>query len=117
MTIEELVRDWFAKWESGDYLDLPLSDDFSHTSPYGTISGKEVYLEIAGSNRDKFLGNEFEFHDEIFEGERACIRYKITNPAFAMEVTEWLYAENGLLKEIVSYYNVDQGPLTLDKDQ
>ena len=46
MTVEALVKDWFEKWEEGDFLNLPLAAQFKHTSPFGTIEGKENYLSI-----------------------------------------------------------------------
>ncbi len=53
MEIRELVQVWFDKWKTGDYLNIPVSDNFKHTSPYGTIDGKEAYLKIVEANKDK----------------------------------------------------------------
>lgn len=41
MELNRLVKKWFDKWEEGDYLHLPISEDFKHTSPFGTINGKK----------------------------------------------------------------------------
>jgi len=46
MNTEALVKDWFAKWQHGDYLHLPLTEDFKHTSPFGITEGKQVYLDL-----------------------------------------------------------------------
>ena len=48
MTPGELVKVWFERWESGDFHDLPITEDFRHTSPFGTIEGKKAYIEIGG---------------------------------------------------------------------
>ncbi len=61
MDAKTLVREWFDKWDQGDFLNLPLADDFKHTSPFGTIDGKEVYLNLVKENQDKFLGYKFTF--------------------------------------------------------
>lgn len=114
MNIRELVRTWFGKWEEGDYLGLPLAEDFRHTSPYGTIEGKEAYLDLVSSNTDKFLNNTFEFHDEFFGENRACVRYTVRQGDFSQDVSEWLYEKNGLLAEIVSYYNI-KGEISSDR--
>ncbi len=103
-----LIDDWFDKWERGDFLSLPLDKDFKHTSPFGTIDGKEAYLNLVKQNRDKFLGHRFTFHDKIIDGARGCVRYTTQQEDFAMDVSEWIYVEEGLIKEIISYYHVGE---------
>lgn len=107
MDIRELVQIWYGKWETGDYLNIPVANNFKHTSPYGTIDGKETYLKIVEANKDKFLDNQIEINDEIYEGDRACVRYTITQGDFSMEVSEWLYKGEDLIEEIISYYNIE----------
>ena len=107
MMSKTLVKLWFQKWETGDFLNLPITDDFTHTSPYGTISGKANYVELVEANKDKFLGHQFELHDELYEGTRACVRYTAIQANFKLEVSEWYKIEAGLIKEIVAYYNIE----------
>lgn len=104
--VEELVNTWFKLWDSGDFMQLPLADNFSHTSPYGTINGKKAYLDLAASNKDMFLGNTFEIHDQIFSDKNACVRYTMRSKTGSLEVTEWFYEKDGLIDRIVSYYNL-----------
>ena len=75
MTTEELVKLWFQLWEKGDFLNLPITENFKHTSPFGTIDGKEAYLNLVQVNKDKFLGYTFAIHDAIYEIDRVCVRY------------------------------------------
>jgi hypothetical protein len=103
-----LVRKWFEKWESGDFLNLPISENFKHTSPFGTIEGKNTYLRLVEANKDKFLGYRFELHDEIYDKDRACVRYTAIQGEFILEVSEWYYSKNGLIDEIVSYYHIGE---------
>lgn len=114
MDIQALVQTWFEKWETGDYLEIPVADNFKHTSPYGTIEGKKAYLKIVEANKDKFLDNHIEIKDEIYEDDRACVRYTITQGDFTMEVSEWLYKEDEQIKEIISYYNI-KGEISEDR--
>ena len=107
MQSEALVKQWFQYWENGDFQDLPLAEDFSHTSPYGTISGKKNYMEIVQMNREKFLGHRFEIHDAIYREEVACVRYTAIKEDFKLDVSEWHYIKNGLIQEIVAYYNIE----------
>ena len=114
MGIKELVHLWFEKWETGDFLNLPISDNFRHTSPYGLIIGKKDYVELVESNKDKFLGHRFEIHDKIYSEGKACIRYTAVQDDFRLEVSEWHYEKNGLIEEIVAYYNIE-GEISEDR--
>ncbi len=108
MDLKELINSWFSKWEEGDFYNLPITENFKHTSPFGTIDGKKQYISLVEANKDKFLGYRFELHDEIFEKEKACVRYTATQGDFTLDVSEWYYAENGLIERIVSYYHIGE---------
>ena len=104
---QALVTEWFNIWDRGDFENLPLTEDFTHSSPYGTISGKANYLALVEPNKDKFLGNRIELQDEMYGDRRAAVRYMIHNPAFSMEVSEWLYTRDGLISRVHAYYNIE----------
>lgn len=108
MKSKELVGTWFEKWESGDFVNLPLSDNFKHTSPFGSIEGKEQYIELVRANKDKFLGYKFEILDAVYETNKAGIRYKARQGDFSLDVSEWHYMENGLIIEIIAYYHIGE---------
>ena len=63
MNAKQLINRWFDQWEKGDFHNLPVTDDFRHTSPFGTIEGKKEYQKLVEKNREKFLGYRFEIHD------------------------------------------------------
>ncbi len=107
MELKKLVKEWFAKWETGDFLELPISENFRHTSPYGTIDGKKQYIDLVEANKDKFLGHRFKLHDELYSENRACIRYTAIQGDFTLEVSEWHYSNKGFIEEIVAYYNIE----------
>ena len=106
--IKELVNKWFEKWEEGDFLDLPISENFKHTSPFGTINGKKQYISLVEANKDKFLGYRFEIHDEIYDIDKACVRYTATQGDFVLDVSEWYLMKNNLIEAIVSYYHIGE---------
>lgn len=108
MSIEILVNDWFRKWESGDFRNLPVDENFRHTSPFGTIEGKDAYLNLVEANQDKFLGYKFDIHDRIFNGDSACVRYTAKQEDFVLDASEWYYAKNGLIEEIIAYYHIGE---------
>ena len=108
MDSKALVTTWFEKWEQGDFYNLPVSDNFKHTSPFGTIPGKRKYLELVEANKEKFLGHRFEIHDQIFNSHKACVRYTAIQGDFKLDVSEWYYIKNGLIEEIIAYYHIGE---------
>lgn len=114
MDIKKQVNNWFKKWEEGNFLDLPISEHFRHTSPYGTINGKMAYINLVKANKDKFLGYRFQIHDEIYNKDRACVRYTAIQGSFHLEVSEWYFFKADLIEEIVSYYNIE-GEISNDR--
>ena len=109
MDSEAIVKDWFQKWQRGDYLNLPVAETFKHTSPFGTIDGRKEYLDLIRNNEDKFLGYSFDIHDGLYESERACVRYTARQGKhFTLDVSEWYYLKEDLIEEIVSYYHIGE---------
>jgi predicted enzyme related to lactoylglutathione lyase len=106
---EYLIQEWFEKWEKGSFFDLPISEDFKHTSPFGTIEGKKAYIDLVNKNQDKFLGYSFEILDDIYETDKACVRYIARQGRdFKLNVSEWYYIKDNLIHEIVSYYHIGE---------
>ncbi len=109
MNTKAIVKDWFNKWEEGRFRDLPLTDNFRHTSPFGTIEGKDTYLNIVEENKDKFLGQKFEIHDGFYGEAHACVRYTARQGAdFSLDVSEWYYFKGELIDLIVAYYHIGE---------
>ena len=108
MQTELLVKKWFELWEKGDFLKLPVTDAFRHTSPFGTIEGKTAYFELISRNRDKFLNYTFEIHDALYGDRNACVRYTAIQDDFELDVSEWYYIKNNLIDEIIAYYHIGE---------
>ena len=108
MKSNSLVKNWFDKWGEGDFLNLPITENFKHTSPFGTINGKKAYLNLVEENKDKFLGYRFEIHDEIYNEEKACVRYTAIQGNFRLDVSEWYYFNNDLIEKIIAYYHIGE---------
>lgn len=109
MDSKKLVTTWFQKWNEGDFMNLPVSENFKHTSPFGTIDGKNTYLNLVKENKDKFLGYVFEIHDTVYEEGKACVRYTAKQgDDFQLDVSEWYYIKDGLIEEITAYYHIGE---------
>lgn len=108
MNSKNIVRQWFENWQSGDYRHLPITENFRHTSPFGTIEGKKAYMDMVDANKEKFLGYQFEIHDELYEKDRACVRYTAIQDDFMLDVSEWYYLNNNQIETIISYYHIGE---------
>lgn len=106
--IQLTVHQWFDCWSSGNFHNIPVTDNFQHTSPYGIISGKKKYLDLVELNLDKFLGYKFEIHDGLYQDDTACVRYTARKKDFELQVSEWYRTEKNLIKEIFAYYSIPE---------
>ena len=106
MDIKSLIHTWFDLWEKGDFLNLPISQNFQHTSPFGTISGKEAYITLVENNKDKFLGYQFDIKEHLFDTTKACVRYQANKNDFSLDVSEWYYIKDNLITEIIAHYHI-----------
>ena len=104
--VRALIDAWFENWACGDYKNLPISEGFTHTSPFGIIEGKAAYIELVNKNKEKFLGYRFIRHDEIYEQNKACVRYTAIQNDFALDVSEWYYIKNNLIEAVIAYYHI-----------
>lgn len=103
------VSNWFDCWNSGDIDALPITDDFSHRSPFGEISPKSQYMEIVNQNRDQFLGNRLTILKSIVDGDNVCVQFRQTrdnDPDFEMTVCEWYQLQGDKIQAIESFYNI-----------
>ena len=103
------VAKWFACWNSGAVDELPITDDFRHTSPFGTIETKSRYLEIVNRNRESFLGKKLTVLKQIDDGSSVCVQFRQTredDPEFEMIVCEWYGLDGDQITEIESFYNI-----------
>lgn len=108
MHSKSLIQEWFQCWRSGNFYNIPVTENFQHTSPFGTIEGKENYLKLVEKNRDKFLGYEFEIHDGIYENDKACVRYTGKQGDFSLDVSEWYYCKDNLIEKIIAHYHIGE---------
>lgn len=108
MNSKDLIRAWFKKWEDGDFYNLPISENFKHTSPFDVIRGKKEYIKLVEANKDKFLGYRFEIHDEIYDKGKACVRYTAIQGDFRLDVSEWYYTKDDAITEIIAYYHIGE---------
>lgn len=107
-TIHPIVQKWINCWRTGNIEDLPITDDFCHTSPFGVIDSKAKYLDIVGKNKKDFLGNQLIVLKQIQQGNSVCVQFeqKNANTGLDMMVCEWYELQDNKIKAIRSFYNI-----------
>jgi hypothetical protein len=108
MELKTLINMWFQNWETGDFINLPITENFCHTSPFDKISGKKDYLNLVETNKDKFLGYRFKRHDEMYDKKKACVRYTAIQNEFILDVSEWYYIKGELIEAVIAYYHIGE---------
>lgn len=104
----KLVDGWFNAFRDKDISKLELTEDFTHTSPYGVINGRQAYLDLVKGNAEAFFSPVLEVLDVIGDGDKFAARYLVNNnPA-----CDCFYIRNGQIAEIFSYYHVGEKPVT-----
>lgn len=100
----EIARTWLEAWDTGDLGLLALTENFVHTSPFGRIEGREEYLRIVEPmSRASTVG--ITVKDVIEDGDRAVIAYELETTAGKVEACDWIYVEDGRIREIRAYYD------------
>ena len=100
----QLAMDWINAWITGDLSLLKLAEDFSHTSPFGTLEGRKHYLDTIIPAYEQNVA-EIEFQEIIADENRAVLRFLAKGPDGVTPTTEWIYCSDGVIKSIVSYYS------------
>ncbi|MGA7303265.1 MAG: nuclear transport factor 2 family protein [Rhodothermales bacterium] len=101
---ERLARAWIEGWIAGTPDDIPLAEDFTHSSPFGVVKGREKYLEwvkpLAAQNVVslkiiKTLGVDRE----------AVIWFEMESPNGLVPSCDWVETKDGEIVAIQSFYD------------
>lgn len=110
-----LARTWLRAWDTHDLSLLRLAPDFVHTSPFGRIEGAEEYLRIVEPMSRKSV-SRIRVRDVIEGEDRAAITYYLETPKGTVEACDWVFVENGLIREVNSYYDSVTNRAALEAD-
>ena len=114
----ELARTWLLAWESHD-MDLLrsiLTPDFVHTSPFGRFEGSEDYLRVVEPmSRKSVIG--IRIRDVIGSDDRAAVAYELETPAGTVESCDWIYVEDGRIREVNAYYDSTTNRAALEQGE
>lgn len=106
----KIVDTWFDAFRNKDISKLELTEDFVHTSPFGEIRGRQVYLDLVRENSEAFFSPTIKILDVFECGDKFAVRYLVDeNPA-----CDCIYVRNGQISNIYSYYHVGDKPVLYD---
>lgn len=101
-----LVEAWFEAFRVKDMSVVALAEAFTHTSPFGVVQGRQVYLDMVVANADAFFGNPLTLIDIFGEGDKFAARYLVGE----MAACDCFYIRDGEIAEIYSYYHMGEVP-------
>ncbi len=102
-----VVDAWFDAFRKKDLALLQLAEDFVHTSPYGEIQGRDVYLDLVRENTEAFFSPKLDIQDVLECGDKFAVRYLVDgNPA-----CDCIYVRKGQISKIYSYYHLGEKPV------
>ena len=103
-TAEQLARVWIDRWNKGKPDQIPLAPEFTHSSPFGVVSGRDKYLEwvkplaaknVTSLNVLKTLG----------DGNEAVIWFEMMTPNGLVQCCDWVQAKDEEIVAITSFYD------------
>jgi ketosteroid isomerase-like protein len=101
-----LARGWIEAWIAMDieWLRNALAPDFVHTSPFGRLEGRDAYLEAVVPLARKSV-QRLEIVHVVATGDQAAIWFENETRAGVVPSCDWVRVEDGLIKEIRSFYD------------
>jgi len=102
----KLVDAWFDAFREKDISILELAVDFVHTSPFGEIKGRQVYLDLVRENSEAFFSPTIKILDVFECGDKFAVRYLVNEN----QACDCIYIHDGQISKIYSYYHVGEKP-------
>lgn len=101
-----LARGWIEAWVRMDlaWLREHLAPEFVHTSPFGRLEGRDHYLETVEPMVRKSV-QQLVIREVVAEGDRAAIWFENRTPAGTFGSCDWIFVEDGRIREIRSFYD------------
>lgn len=102
----ELAAGWIEAWMRMDleWLKERLAPDFVHTSPFGRLKGRDTYLETVAPMARKSV-QKLTIKNLISSGNQAAVWFENQTPRGTIPSCDWILVEDGLIKEIQSFYD------------
>ncbi len=103
-TAEQLARAWIDGWNAGKPEDIPLASNFTHSSPFGIIQGREKYLATVKPMAAQNV-TTLTVLRTISEADQCAIWFEMGTPNGVVQVCDWVETERQMIKCITSFYD------------
>jgi len=102
----QLATGWIEAWNNYDmqWLRQNLAPDFVHTSPFGTLEGREFYLATVAPMAKKSV-QQLNIIQVIDAKNQAAIWFENVTEQGAVPSCDWLQIEDKQIKSIQSFYD------------
>jgi len=101
---EKLARIWIESWIAGKPDEIPLAKDFTHSSPFGTVSGRKKYLEWVKPLADKNVAS-LKILKTVGKDNEAAIWFEMKTPNSVVQCCDWVQTKDGEIVSINSFYD------------
>ena len=101
---ERLARAWIEGWDAGKPDDIPLAPDFTHTSPFGAVKGREKYLEWVKPLAAKNV-TSLKIVKTLSTADEAAIWFEMITPNGLVPCCDWVQTHNGRIVAVTSFYD------------
>lgn len=102
---EKLARAWIEGWNAGTPDDIPLSRDFTHSSPFGVVRGREKYLSWVKPLAAKNVTASLKIVKTLGGDGEAVIWFEMTTPLGVVPCCDWLRIKGGEIVAVTSFYD------------
>ena len=99
-----LARIWIERWNDGTPDLIPLAEEFTHTSPFGRVGGRQAYLDWVKPLAAKNV-TELRILRVLPGEDAAAIHFEMQTPKGPVECCDWVVVKDGRITEIRSFYD------------
>ncbi len=90
---EALARVWIECWNEGAPDLIPLAESFTHTSPFGRVSGRETYLAWVKPMAERNV-THLRVLRTLSSSNEAAIHFEMQTPKGPIQVCDWIAVES-----------------------
>lgn len=101
---EQLAHAWIQGWIDDCPDDIPLADDFVHTSPFGELTGRDHYLDTIKPASKRNV-TKLTIRQTLGNDKEAVIRFDMETPKGTIPCVDWISIEGNRITRIHSFYD------------
>lgn len=99
-----LARAWISGWIEGRPYEIPLAPNFTHSSPFGVLEGRDRYMEFMKPVIENG-SPPMEIVKVVGGDDEAAIWYTMAVQGEAIACCDWVRVERDQIVEITSFYD------------